>query len=150
MIDKLGFCPLTKMYDSCYIIPINEKYNSYKSLTSGFESSDFYVDGFNFEELESTLPELYKSIKKVDDEGRTWYPSVLNDKEKGVVFVTGTSIDDWEWCGIKNIPVPEDEKERFKDPQTGEYLTHKSDPTSMKKFGITGYIDALDYVGFLE
>jgi hypothetical protein len=151
MEDKLGYSPLAQLEESAYITPINETYNSYNCLITGFQSSDLMKEseGFDFEAYEETLPELYKAIKQVDEEDRVWYPGVVKDDEKGVVFINGTSKEDWQWCGIKNIPVPEEEKERFKNPKTGEYLTHKSDPSSMKLFGKDGYIDSLDYLGFL-
>ncbi len=152
-IDKngvLGYSPIAEKEESCFITPINETYNSYKCLVSGYQSSDFWKAGeFDLEELESTLPELYKDLKIVDKEGRHWYPSVIQDKKLGIVFMNGTSKDDYGWCSIKNIPVPDDEKERFKNPQTGEYIEYKSDPSSMKTFGIHGYIDALDSLGIL-
>lgn len=151
MKDKLGYSPIAEMDDSCYIIPINEKYNSYKCLVSGYCSSDLWVEGeFDIEELESTLPELYKDLRIIDKNGLHWYPQCINDPVKGVVFANGTSKDAWGWTSIKNIPVPEEEKERFKNPQTGEYLKYKSDPSSMKNFTKFEFIESLDSLGLLE
>lgn len=152
-IDKngvLGYSPVAEKEESCFITPINETYNSYKCLVSGYQSSDFWKEGeFDLEELESTLPELYKDLKIVDKEGRHWYPQVVNIEDKGIVFMNGTSKDDYGWCSIKNIPVPDDEKERFKNPQTGEYIKYKSDPTSLKQFNQFEFIEALDSLGIL-
>lgn len=151
MIDKLGYSPIAKLDDSCYIFPINEKYNSYKCLVSGFQSSDLWKDGdFNIEELESTLPELYKDLKMVDEEGRFWYPQVIVDPIKGTLFANGADKDNWGWSIIKNVPVPEDEKERFKNPHTGEYLTYKSDPKSIQNFDKFSFVDALSELGLLD
>jgi hypothetical protein len=148
--DKIGVCPLTKQKESCYIVPLNELYNHYHSLSAGFQTSDLWKKGeFDFEELESTLPELYKVIKQVDDEGRVWYPIVNNLEEKGIVFVIGTSKEDWEWAGSLHTPVLEEEKERFKRPD-GTYAKFKNDPQTLKRFGRVGYINALSYIGALE
>lgn len=38
MNDTLGYSPIAKLEDSAYIIPINENYNAYKCLITGFES----------------------------------------------------------------------------------------------------------------
>lgn len=149
--DFLGTCPLSKIEYGCYITPINEFYNSYRSLIVGFQSTDLWKESeFDFTEMESTLPNLYIDIKKVDDEGRVWYPSIISVDGKGIVFVVGTNSEDWQWAGIKHIPVLEEEKERFKNPKTHEYAKYKSDSSSMTQFGQDGYIKALDFIGVLD
>jgi hypothetical protein len=150
MKDQIIESPLTGATESCYAIPINEKLFHYKDLSTGFESNDLWKEGeFDFEELESTLPELYKAIKIKDNENCIWYPSVVNIEEKGIVFVIGTNIDDWEWAGSLHTPVLEEEKERFKRPD-GTYAKFKNDPQTLKRFGRVGYINALSYIGALE
>lgn len=151
MKDKLITSPLTGNEDACYKLPINEKNYAYKCLNTGFETNDFMIeDKFDFEKLEETLPELYKDIKIVDPKKRVWYPQVINIKEKGIVFVNGTSDKDWCWAAIKSIKVKEDEKERFKNTKTGEYMEYKNDPSSMKKFDRFDFIYALEYIGALD
>jgi hypothetical protein len=82
MKDQIIESPLTGATESCYAIPINEKLFHYKDLSTGFESNDLWKEGeFDFEELESTLPELYKAIKIKDNENCIWYPSVVNIEE---------------------------------------------------------------------
>ncbi len=150
MKDKIIDCPLTGAPEGCYAIPINETLFHYKSLSIGFESSDLWKIGeYDIEKLEETLPELYKDIRIVDDEGRIWYPQVINKEDKGIVFVIGTNKTDWEWAASLHTPVLEEEKERFKRPD-GSYVKYKNDPKTLQKFGKTGYIEALLYVGLLE
>lgn len=150
MKDKIITDPLTGAEEGCYARPINEKLFNYSSLGTGFQSCDLWKKGeFDFEELESTLPELYKAIKQVDDEGRVWYPSIINQEDKGIVFVIGTSKDDWEWAGSLHAPILDEEKDRFKKPD-GSYSKFKNDPKTLKRFGRAGYINALSYIGMLE
>jgi len=150
--DYIGKCPISGLEDSCYITPINEHYNSYKSLITGFETTDLLKEseGFDIEKYEETLPELYRDIKIVDEEGRNWYPQVVSKDGKGIVFILGTSKDDWEWASMQSIPVSEEEKERFKNIKTGEYIKFKNDQTTLQKFNQNGFIEALDSVGLLE
>lgn len=104
------------------------------------------VEGdFDFEQYESEIPELYKDIKKVDSEGRVWYPNVVNIKGKGTVFANGKTVKDWQWSAIKSVPLTEEEKQmpRFKNQE------FKSDSSSLSHFG-NDYIEALDYIGFFE
>lgn len=146
MTDSLKTCPKCKVEASCYIQPINEFHNSYVCLNCGFQTSDLIREGeFNFEEYEKELPELYKDIKYKDEEGRVWYPHIINIEGKGTVFANGTSKDEWEWSAILSVPLTEEEKQspRFKDKN------YKSDSKTLKSFGMD-YFAACDYVGFFD
>lgn len=140
--DALIDCPMCGEPTACYKIPVNESKFSYMCLGCGFVSSDFLVEGeYEVEEYEHQLPELYKEIKKVDSEGRVWYPNIVNIPEKGVVFISGTSPDDCEWSAIKNIPLTEEEKQlpKFKGQK------YKSDPKTLTDFG-NDYLSALEFI----
>jgi len=151
MKDELGFSPLCGLEESAYITPINETLKSYKCLVTGFETNDLMkLDEFDFETFEETLPELYKDIKQVDSDKRVWYPQTINIEGVGIIFVLGTSRDDWEWAAIKSIKVREEEKEKFKNPTTGEYIKYKNDPSTLTKFGKEGFIDSLDYLDLIN
>jgi hypothetical protein len=141
--DALIDCPLCSEPMACYKIPVNESKFSYMCLGCGFASSDFLVEGeYDIEEYEHQLPELYKEIKKVDSEGRVWYPNIVNIPEKGVVFISGTSPDDCEWSAIKNIQLTEEEKQlpKFKGQ------SYKSDTKTLTDFG-NDYLSALEFIG---
>jgi hypothetical protein len=100
---------------------------------------------FNFEEFESSLPELYKDLKSLDSEGRVWYPQAINITEKGTVFANGKSKDQWQWSAIQTIQLTEEEKlnPRFKNQ------VYKSDSKSLQNFG-SDFIEACDYIGFFN
>jgi hypothetical protein len=100
---------------------------------------------FDFDEYEKELPELYKDIKHVDEEGRVWYPHIINLEGKGTVFANGSSKDDWQWSAIKSVSLTEEEKEstRFKGK------TSKSDSKTLQNFG-KDYFEACDYIGFFD
>ena len=54
----------------------------------GYQTNDLMKEGeFDFEGYEEILPELYKDVKHKDEEGRVWYPAVINieDKERTMV-----------------------------------------------------------------
>jgi hypothetical protein len=141
--DALIDCPLCGEPKSCYKTPINEFHFAYVCLGCGFATNDLLREGeYDVDTYEEELPELYKVIKKTDSEGRVWYPNVVNIPEKGVVFVSGATEDEWEWSAIKNIPLTEEEKAlpRFKNQ------TYKSDSKSLTDFG-KDYLSALEFVG---
>ena len=146
MIDNLTTCDKCKAEDSCYTTSINEFHNSYTCLNCGFHTNDLMVEEeFNFEEYEAEFPELYKDIKYVDEKNRVWYPYIINIEGKGTVFANGASKEEWEWCGIKSVPLTDEEKEsgKFKDKQ------YKSDSKTLKSFR-QDYFEAADYIGFFD
>ena len=143
--DNLSICPKCKC-DGCYVIPINETKSSYYCWGCGFQTNDLMVEGvFDFEAYEEVIPELYKDIKHVDEEGRTWYPITINLETKGTVFLNGKSADDVEWAAIKAIPLTEEEQ---KQPKYNG-ASYKSDAKSLKNFG-NDFIEACDYIGLFE
>ena len=146
MTDGLQTCPKCKVQESCYVFPINEVHNSYNCLNCGFVASDLLKEGeYDLESYEAEMPELFKDIKHVDQEGRVWYPNVINLETKGTVFPNGSSKESWQWAGIKNVPLTEEEKEnpRFKEKQ------YKSDSKTLENFGMD-YFAAADYIGFFD
>lgn len=146
MTDKIIDCPNCGEKACCYQTFINEFHSSYACFGCGFTTNDLMRQGeFNFEEFESTLPELYKDLKKSDSEGRIWYPQAINILEKGTVFANGKNKHSWQWSAIKTIKLTEEEKEspKFK----GQF--YKSDSKSLKNFG-ADFIEACDYIGFFD
>jgi len=146
MTDKIIDCPLCSEKAACYKIPMNEFHNSYVCFGCGFTTNDLMVENeFNFEEFESSLPELYKDIKKIDSKNRVWYPQAINIQGKGTVFAKGPNKDNWQWSAIKSIELTEEEKTlpKFKNQ------THKSDSSSLQDFG-KDFIEACDYIGFFD
>lgn len=145
MIDNLGACPRCKCQDGCYIHSINETKMDYRCFNCGFYTNDLLKDGeFDREEFESELPNLYKDLVHVDEEGRCWYPQTV-DTEKGTVFLNGPNKDNTMWSGILKVDLTEEEKKmpRFKNH------TRKSDPKSLKSFG-NDFIEALSYIGVFD
>ena len=144
--DNLTTCPKCKADESCYVTPINEFHNAYACFNCGFTTSDLMREGeFDFEQYEEEMPELYKDLKFADEEGRVWYPQVINIEDKGTVFANGSCKEDWQWAGIKTIELTEEEKEmsKFKGK------THKSDSTSLQGFE-SDFFEACDYIGLFD
>ena len=144
--DNLTTCPKCKAEEACYVTPINEFHNGYACFNCGFTTSDLMREGeFDFEQYEEGFPELYKDLKYTDEEGRVWYPQVINVENKGTVFVNGTDADNCEWSGIKSVELTEEEKQmpKFKGK------TYKSDSASLKGFG-DNFFDACDYIELFE
>lgn len=143
--DSLIVCPLCKG-DACYKQPINEKYNSYFCFGCGYQTYDTQKVGeVPLELLEANLPELYKDLKRIDEEFRIWYPTAINDPEKGTVFLNVTPKGTCEWCAIKVRPLTEVESTQL----ANRSVKFKSDSTTLKFFQ-GNFIDALEYINFFN
>ena len=144
MEDKLVKCSHCGS-EMCYAVQINETSWAYSCTGCGFNASDFIKEGeYDVEEYESTMPELYKDIKHVDEEGKVWYPIVIQ-YEDGVVFIDGNSKENWGWGAIKNRPLTEDEKQVYiKENKT--VPPYKSDSTSLQHFGKRGFLQAVNHL----
>ena len=143
--DEMILCPKCGC-DGCYKTPINETKSNYFCWGCGFQTNDLMKEGeFDFTAFEETMPELYKDVKYVDQEGRVWYPISVNLPDKGTVFLNGTSKEDIKWAAIKVVELTEEEKQEPKY----KGLTYKSDAKSLQHFG-EDFIEACDYIGIFE
>ena len=148
--DKLVVCPRCEG-NACYGNEVTEEITTWHCFGCGFCTNSLMKEGDEFFDKQKTvLPELYKDLLFVDENGLTWMPSSINKPMKGMVFIDGTTKDNWGWCGVKATKVTEEEKDKFKIPnKEGEYYSHKMDMTTKKNFG-KDHMEALDYVGFFD
>jgi len=99
MEDKLIMCNRCTS-DLCYEIE-NEGIKQWFCLGCGHHSnSTRHKDSINYEEIEELLPNLYKDLRYIDDDGYIWYPTTINLPEKGMIFADGTSISNWRWAAV--------------------------------------------------
>jgi hypothetical protein len=96
----------------------------------GFTSNNTITDT-NVEEMEATLPELYKDLRFKDKEGKYWYPNSVILDDKSMVFAEGTNVQDWMWSAVQ-----------AKDGKT--------DMTTKKVFQINEFMDALEYIDYFK
>ena len=102
------------------------------------EGSEFY------EEQVSILPEIYKDLAWIDPKTKlVWLPNTVNVKENGMVFASGTDIENWNWGAVKAISIPKEEQEKYKGEK------YRADMTTIKYFKERDFMDALSYIGLL-
>jgi hypothetical protein len=151
--DKTTFCThCFSQLPLCYEVKIDETNKSYFCLQCGFSSNTLMKPGSEYAiRAASTMPQLYVDALFEDETGKMWFPTTVNMPEKGMVFLSGTSLDDCEWAAIKSTPVTEEEKPKFKiKGKEGEYYKHKMDNTTLKMFGKNGFMDGLEYIGVIS
>ena len=116
----------------------------------GFVTNSLMKKGEQFfEEQSEILPELYKELMGEDENtGLIWMPNTINLPNKGMVFADGKNGSNWAWAAVKAIPMPEDEKERFKEK--GKDYKFKMDMENIKHYPESDFMEALEYIGVFE
>jgi len=108
----------------------NGKVTIWICMGCGFTSNNTITES-NSEQMEITLPELYKALKYKDQDGKYWYPNSVVLEDKSMVFAEGTSVDDWRWSAVQS-----------KDS--------KADMTTKQEFAEREFMDALEYIGYFN
>ena len=93
--------------DACYTQEVTKDINIEMCYGCGFQSNSIIKKGNEFfnQQFEN-LPELYKELMdEEEDTGKIWMPTIINLKDKGMVFADGTNRDNWRWAAVKAIPV---------------------------------------------
>ena len=102
----------------------------YACFSCGFLSSTL-LKGEIAKQYTENLPELYKDLEFIDDNGLHWYPQSVIMDDKAMVFAEGTSIDDWKWAAVK-----------AKDG--------KPDMTTKVEFEQNEFCQSLEYIGYFH
>ena len=149
--DKLTTCPRCGS-DACYDNQESPNLINRMCYGCGFMTHNYMKEDSEFlqEQLE-VLPELYKDLIFIDDNGYHWMPSTVNLPDKGMVYVNGKNTKEWKWTAVPTTEVSEEDKERFpRKGQPGKYHTHKMDHSLAKHFAERDYMEALDYIGVFK
>ena len=131
--------------DACYVQEVNESITNYMCYGCGFQSNSVIKKGNDFfnQQFEN-LPELYKELMDEEEEtGKIWMPTIINLKDKGMVFADGSGRDNWRWAAVKAVEIPKEEQEKYKGEK------HKADMSTIKHFIEREFIEALSYIGVL-
>ena len=138
--------------DLCYKMQVTPEVYNYMSLSCGFWTNSFMIEGHDFymQQME-TLPELYKDLAWVDPETElVWLPNIINIQDKGMIFANGSDISNWGWAAVKAIEIPEEDREKHPIPgKPGEFMKYRMDMKNMKMFEERDYIEALSHIEIL-
>lgn len=149
MNDKLTICSRCKG-DVCYEIKVSNDVSNYICYGCGFQTNSLMKkDSEFFKEQIKLLPDLYKELMGEDENGLIWMPTTINQPSIGMVFANGTSGNNWKWAAVKAVPVKEEEKEKFKK-KDGTYFEWRMDMNTLKEFEEKDFMEALDFLGFLN
>ena len=149
--DKLTTCPCGKS-DACYEQELGADYKVSQCYGCGFTTNTLLTEDSKFlEEQLEVLPELYKDLIFVDDQGYYWMPSAVNTPNQGMVYADGANSHDWKWSAVKATKILEENKKNYPVPgKEGEYYEYKMDTSTLKQFKRRDFMEALDYIGVFK
>lgn len=134
--------------DACYVQEVNENVKLHFCYGCGFQANTAMTRDSEFlQQQMEILPELYKELMGEDENGLIWMPSMVNIPDKGMVFADGSRASNWAWGAVKAIPMPEEERAKFK--AKGKDYEWKMDMTTLQHFPERDFIEALSYIGVL-
>jgi len=143
-MDNLVICKRCGS-NACYEQKISEEVTTHLCMGCGFTTSTLMTEGSEpVTSVLETSPELYKALMFKDEDGLHWFPSTMTLPNKGMVFIDGTSKEDWKWAAVNAVPLQEGDK-KVSDDQT-----HKMDMQNVKHFEEREFMDALEVIGFFE
>lgn len=134
MIDNFSNCKRCGS-SACYRQDFEDKSFSLMCLTCGFTTNTHMTVGSEAVK-EATKPQLYKDLMYVDEAGQVWLPASISVPEKGMVFLEGTSVDDWGWSAMKS---------KMKDNNQ-----IKMDKDSLRRFGKSEFLLAMSEIGMFD
>lgn len=143
-----GFVECPKCHSRyCYVQNTDGK-EVWMCLGCGYTSTTNMKEGSETEQVVSDRqPQLYRDLKFVDTDGYVWYPAVVTVPEKGMVYIDGTNVEDWEWVATPMRKLTGKEL-RSKKYRKQRYVAN-TDKT--ERFGKEeGFLKAADAIGFFE
>ena len=145
MEEKMSICPHCGG-NACYEQAVSEEVTTSFCFGCGYSTSTLMIEGSELaNKTLETSPELYKDVMFIDEDSKVWFPSTVTLPTKGMVFLDGTSKDNWKWAAIKAIEITEEERAKFPKDQT-----HKMDMKSINQFEREDFMEALDSIGFFD
>lgn len=145
MEEKMSICPHCGG-NACYEQQVSEEVTTSFCFGCGYSTSTLMTEGGDLvaKTLEAS-PELYKDLMFTDEDKKVWFPSTVTIPKKGMVFLDGTSKDNWRWASALAVEISEEEKVKFPKDQT-----HKMDMKSISHFEKEDFMEALDAIKFFD
>lgn len=132
--------------NACYQQEVTKEVTTQFCFGCGFTTSTLMVEESKVvSDCLETSPELYKDLMFVDENKQVWFPSTITLPEKGMVFLDGTSKENWKWAAVTATKILEEEKSKFPKDQT-----HKMNMKEIKHFEQRDFMDSLDVIGFFD
>ena len=126
-MEELSNCIICETQNSVVTVKMGGV-NTQICQSCGYQTNEGMIEGTDLEKtLYDSQPELFKDLKLVDNDNKVWYPTVLNEQNKAMLFPDGKNSEDWGWRVAQYIPLTDKDK-----PIPGQ--THKLDMVNSTVF----------------
>ena len=143
MEDKLMQCPHCGS-NVCYVQKVGAEETA-MCMACGYTTTTMMKEGSQSElQVSRRQPILYRELKFVDSNGSVWYPAVITLPGVGMVYLDGTSKDNYEWVMTPFRKVTRRERRLRKLSKEQEYV---ADAANTQRFGKDGFVEAAAALG---
>jgi hypothetical protein len=109
-MKDLNDCPICETESSVFGVKMSGV-DSWVCENCGYQTNEGMIEGSDLEKsLYDIQPELFKDLKLVDKNQFVWYPTILNEKNKAMLFPDGKNTEDWGWRVAREIPIGENDR----------------------------------------
>jgi hypothetical protein len=144
-MEKMIDCPRCGG-NACYEQQVNEEVTTHFCFGCGFTTSNLIeVNSKLLIEILETSPELFKDLMFTGADNKVWFPATVTLPNKGMVFLDGTSKENWRWAAVQSVEILAEEKEKFPEGQTT-----KMDMKNIQYFDQKDFMEALDRINFFD
>ena len=144
-MEKMIDCPRCGG-NACYEQQVNEEVTTSFCFGCGFTTSTLMeVNSKLLTETLETSPELFKDLMFTGTDNKVWFPATVTLPNKGMVFLDGTSKENWRWAAVQSVEILAEEKDKFPEEQT-----HKMDMKNIQYFNQKDFMEALDRINFFD
>lgn len=134
----------------CYESRLEGRSILWKCLFCGWQTSTGMLENTaEFKAVLASLPKLYQQLASLDSDGFVWIPQYKKVDGKGEIYAD--TIDqgvNWFWTAAPHIPMPESEREVYKNAD-GSYRAYKADAENSKNFHNEAFVGALHFLELL-
>ena len=130
--------------NACYVQQIGEEVFTYFCFGCGRNTSTLMVEGTPLlNQMLEDLPTVFKELMFIDDQKRAWFPSTVTLPEQGMVFLDGTSKENWKWGAVLAVKITKEDKGKFPKGQK-----FKMDMKNIQHFEKEDFMESLDAISF--
>ena len=156
--DKLVNSPICDS-NACYESEFQTQEGTIKTwlcMTSGYTSNTtMTLDSEVLQQALETTADLIKDLRQDHvppggGEKLAWFPTVITMPNKGMIFPEPVK-NDWQWTVVKAIPIPEDEQDKYPDPNNpGTFYKNRMDMKNPKRYSKLNFMDAAEELGMFK
>ena len=153
--DQLTICKCCGS-NACYESEFKTKdglINTWLCMTCGYTTNTtLTADGKVLKEVMNNTAQLIKALRK-DVDNLVWFPTVITLPNKGMIYPEPMKKDpdNWQWAVIKATPIPEEDRDKFPDPNNpGTNYKYKMDVKSKAHYDKLCFMDAAEELGLFN